>query len=115
LETSADGDEGSGWPSASEPAQVKNHGNHQLAVQELQKRLALSIGSCHTILTEDLGMHPAPAKFVLRYLTDGQKLHPISIFENILHRANGDRILLKHVITCDEMCFFFQALKPCTL
>jgi hypothetical protein len=34
------------------------------------RRGSIYIGSCHTVLTEDLGMHWIPAKFVPRLLTD---------------------------------------------
>jgi hypothetical protein len=83
---------------------VKNviHGNRQLAVQEVAEEVGISIGSCHTILMEDLGMHGVPAKFVSRLLTDDQKLQQFSLCENILQRANDDENLLKNVITSDE-------------
>jgi hypothetical protein len=38
------------------------------------EEVGISIGSCHTALTGDIGMHRASAKFVPRLLTDDQKL-----------------------------------------
>jgi hypothetical protein len=64
-------------PSRSRPliAQVKNiiHGN-QLTVREIAREVGISIGSRHTILIEDLGIHEVSEKFVPRLLTDDQKL-----------------------------------------
>jgi ribosomal protein L37E len=73
--TSTDDDEQSGGPSSSrsEPliAQVEDiiHGYHWLTVQEVAEEVGISIGSCHTILTYDLGMHQVSAEFVPRLLT----------------------------------------------
>jgi hypothetical protein len=41
-------------------------GNHLLNVREVAEDVGLSIGSCHTILTEDLEMRRVSAKFVSR-------------------------------------------------
>jgi hypothetical protein len=49
-------------------------GNRRLAVREVAKEAGISTGSCHTILTEDLGMHRASAKSVPRLLTYDQRL-----------------------------------------
>jgi hypothetical protein len=43
---------------------------HQLTVQEVAEEVGLFIGSCHTLSTEDLGMHWVSAKFIPRLLTD---------------------------------------------
>jgi hypothetical protein len=51
-------------------AWVKNiGGNRRLAVQEVAEKVGISIGSCHTISVEDLGMHQVSTKFVPRLLT----------------------------------------------
>jgi hypothetical protein len=68
-------DEWSGQPSTSrfKPliAQVKNiHGNHRLTAEEV----GISIGSCHTTLTDDLRIASFLAKSVPRFLTGDQKL-----------------------------------------
>jgi hypothetical protein len=68
------------WPtsaSRSKPllARVNSiiHRNRRLTVQEVAEEVEISIGLCHTILTEDLGMLWVSAKFVLRHWTDDQK------------------------------------------
>jgi hypothetical protein len=45
------------------------------------------MGSCHTILTKDLGMHQVSTKFVPRILTDDQKLQQFFMCENLHQRA----------------------------
>jgi hypothetical protein len=51
-------------------------------VGEVAEEVGISIGSCHTILMEDLGMCRVSAKFVPRLLTDD--------LQNLLQRANDD-------------------------
>jgi hypothetical protein len=70
-------------------AQVGNIicGDLQQTFREVAEEVGISIGSCHTILTEDLGMHLVTAKFVPRLLTD-----------DLLQRANDTQNLLKNVI-----------------
>jgi hypothetical protein len=46
---------------------------HYPTVQEVAEEIGISIGSCHTVLTEDLGMLWVSAKFVPRLLTDDIK------------------------------------------
>ena len=38
--------------------------NHQITVREVNEDLNISIGSCHLIFTEDLGMKQFAVKFV---------------------------------------------------
>jgi hypothetical protein len=44
--------------------------NQRLTVRELAEECDISLGSCHSILTEKLGMNRVAAKFVPRLLTD---------------------------------------------
>jgi hypothetical protein len=46
------------------------HADHWLTVQEVAESTGLSIGPCHTVLTEDLGMHQVSLKFVPMFLTE---------------------------------------------
>jgi transposase len=67
--TSMDEDR-SGRPSASrsEPliAQVRNIilENRRPTIQEVEEEVGISIGSCHTVIMKDIGMHWVSAKFV---------------------------------------------------
>jgi hypothetical protein len=70
------------------------------------------MGSCHTILMKDLGMHQVSTKFVPRILTDDQKLQQFFMCENLLQRANDDENLLKNVHTGDRQGFKVTKLKP---
>jgi hypothetical protein len=72
-------------------------GKRRLTVREVAEEVGLFIGSCHTILMEDLGMHLVSAKFVPRLLIDD--------LQNLLQRANGKN-LLKNVVTGVETCVY---------
>jgi hypothetical protein len=47
-------------------------------------------------------MHWVSENFLLRLLTDDQKLQWFSVCENLIQRANDDENLLKNVIIGDE-------------
>jgi hypothetical protein len=51
---------------------------HQLTVREVAEEVGIFTGSCHTVLTEDLGMYWVSAKFIPRLLTDDLKSPPKS-------------------------------------
>jgi hypothetical protein len=73
-------------------AQMKNIcENHWLTVREVAEEVGIFTGSCHTIITEDLGMHWVSEKFVSRLLTD-----------DLLQGANDNEKLLRNIITSDE-------------
>jgi hypothetical protein len=65
-----------------------------LTVREVAEEIGISMGLCHTILMEDIGMHQVSAKFVPRLLTDD--------LQNLIQRASDSESLLKYVITSDE-------------
>jgi hypothetical protein len=56
------------------PGEKHYNGNHGLAVPEVAEDDGISVGSCHTILLEDLGMCWVSEKCSPRLLTDNQKL-----------------------------------------
>jgi hypothetical protein len=66
--------------------QAKNiiRGNLRLAGREVAEEVGIYIGSCHTILSEDLGIQWVSGKSVPRLLTDDQKLQRLFICENVL-------------------------------
>jgi hypothetical protein len=64
-------------------------------VREVAEDCDISLGSCHNILTEKLGMHRVAAKVVPRLLTDEQKEQRVAISQELLDRANSDEILKK--------------------
>jgi hypothetical protein len=61
-----------------------------LTVREVSEEVSLSKTVCHEILTENLGMHRIPAKFVPRLLTDDQKQNRVDVSIELLDRANDD-------------------------
>jgi hypothetical protein len=73
---SIEDDPRSGRPSTSTDdqyvAQARSviHSSRRLTVREVAEECDISLGSCHIILTEKLGMQSAAAKFVTRLLTD---------------------------------------------
>jgi hypothetical protein len=81
-----------GWLSTSRSkaliAQVKSiiDGIRWLS-EKFAEEVGISIGSCRTVLTEDLGMYWVSAEFVQRLLTGDQKLQQFSICENLLQMS----------------------------
>jgi hypothetical protein len=73
----------------------------QLTIQEVSEEVRISIVSCHTILTEDLGMRHVSEKFVQRLLTD-----------YLLQRANDNDNLRKMSLPMTGYGFIVMMLKP---
>ena len=74
----------------------------RLTVQEIVAEVGISIGSVHSILTEDLDLRRVSPKFVLKLLTEQQKELRKEISEDMLDLANHDPQFIKTIITCDE-------------
>ncbi|UYV76172.1 hypothetical protein LAZ67_13002935, partial [Cordylochernes scorpioides] len=64
--------------------------------------LNISIGSCHSIFINDLGMRRVAAKFVPKLLDCDQKQHRMNIVNEMLDSVRDDPNLLQRVITGDE-------------
>ena len=94
-----------GWPSTSTTDEnideVKKIVlvNRRITVREVAEDLNISIGSCHSIFTNDLGMTRVAAKFVPKLLNFDQKQHRINIAQEILDSVRDDPNLLQRVIT----------------
>ena len=75
--------------------------NRRLTVRKLAEECGISIGSCHHILTEELKMHRAAAKFVPRLMTSDQQAHRVQVCQDLLDHSENDilvyekRILVK--------------------
>ncbi|XP_014476037.1 PREDICTED: putative uncharacterized protein FLJ37770, partial [Dinoponera quadriceps] len=76
--------------------------NRRITVREVAEDLNISIGSCHSIFTNDLGMRRVAAKFVPKLLNFDQKQHRIKISGELLDSVRDDPNLLQRVITGDE-------------
>jgi hypothetical protein len=92
------------WPTFSFKIQTSNHAGEKRYLWKSSTDCSRScrrgwnvIGSSHTILMEDLGMHQVSENFVPRLLTDDQNCS-----ENIRQRANYNENIFKNVITGDE-------------
>jgi hypothetical protein len=64
-------------------------------VREVAEECDISLGSCHNILTEKLGMHRVATKFMPRLLTDEQKEQRFGISQELLDQANSEENFLK--------------------
>ncbi|UYV84605.1 hypothetical protein LAZ67_X002792 [Cordylochernes scorpioides] len=84
--------------------------NRRITVREVAEDLNISIGSCHSIFINDLGMRRVAAKFVPKLLNCDQKQHRMNIANEMLDSVRDDSNLLQRVITGDENwppCDFF--------
>ncbi|UYV80856.1 HADH [Cordylochernes scorpioides] len=76
--------------------------NRRITVREIAEDLNISIGSCHSIFINDLGMRRVAAKFVPKLLNCDQKQHRMNIANEMLDSVRNDSNLLQRVITGDE-------------
>ena len=76
--------------------------NCRITIREVAEDLNISIGSWHSIYTNDLRMTRVAAKFVPKLLNFDQKQHRINIAQEILDFVRDDPNLLQRVITGDE-------------
>ncbi|UYV74964.1 hypothetical protein LAZ67_12001915 [Cordylochernes scorpioides] len=76
--------------------------NRRITVREVAEDLNISIGSCHSIFINDLGMRRVAAKFVPKLLNCDQKQHRMNIANEMLDSVFDDLNLLQRVITGDE-------------
>ncbi|UYV60276.1 hypothetical protein LAZ67_1000678 [Cordylochernes scorpioides] len=77
--------------------------NRRITVREVSEDLNISIGSCHSIFINDLGMRRVAAKFVPKLLNCDQKQHRLNIANEMLDSVRDDPNLLQRVITGDEV------------
>ncbi|UYV75779.1 hypothetical protein LAZ67_13001318 [Cordylochernes scorpioides] len=75
--------------------------NRRITVREVAEDLNISIGSCHSIFINDLGMRRVAAKFVPKLLNCDQKQHRMNIANEMLDSVRDDPNLLQRVITGD--------------
>ncbi|UYV74141.1 hypothetical protein LAZ67_11002233 [Cordylochernes scorpioides] len=86
--------------------------NRRITVREVAEDLNISIGSCHSIFINDLGMRRVAAKFVPKLLNCDQKHHRMNIANDMLDSARDDPNLLQRVITGDEAGVVHHELLP---
>ncbi|UYV61607.1 hypothetical protein LAZ67_1005527 [Cordylochernes scorpioides] len=76
--------------------------NRRITVREVAEDLNISIGSCHSIFINDLGMRRVAAKFVPKLLNCDQKQHRMNIANEMLDSVRDDPNFLQRVINGDE-------------
>ncbi|XP_076182701.1 protein GVQW3-like [Ptiloglossa arizonensis] len=76
--------------------------NRRITVREVAEDLNISIGSCHSIFINDLGMRRVAAKFVPKLLNCDQKQLRMNIANEMLDSVRDGPNLLQRVITGDE-------------
>ncbi|UYV76625.1 hypothetical protein LAZ67_14001499 [Cordylochernes scorpioides] len=76
--------------------------NRRITVREVAEDLNISIGSCHSIFINDLGMRRVAAKFIPKFLNCDQKQQCMNIANEMLDFVRDDPNLLQRVITGDE-------------
>jgi len=76
--------------------------NRRLTVREIADDCGISVGSCDTILTDDLHTKRVCAKCVPRLLTDDQREQRQTIARDLFERSCEDVHFLKNNVTGDE-------------
>lgn len=76
--------------------------DRRLSVRDLATMTGISIGTVHSILTEDLKMSRICAKFVPKILDDDQKERRKTCAQEMLEQVDNDPDFLEMVVTGDE-------------
>lgn len=80
--------------------------DRRLTIALISEKTGLSVGTVHTIVTEDLAMRKVCAKLVPKVLSEEQKLSRVEISQEILDCVQEDPNFLDNVITGDETWVF---------
>ncbi|UYV82124.1 hypothetical protein LAZ67_21001012 [Cordylochernes scorpioides] len=86
--------------------------NRRITVREVAEDLNISIGSCHSIFINDLGMRRFAAKFVPKLLNCDQKQHSMNIANEMLDSVRDGSNFLQRVITGDEAGVVHHGFMP---
>ena len=76
--------------------------NRRITIREVADDVGISIGSCHAIFTDVLGMRRVAAKIVPKLLNFDQKQRRMDTAQQLLNDVNDDPELLERVISGDE-------------
>jgi DNA-binding Xre family transcriptional regulator len=76
--------------------------DRRLTVKELTNEVGISIGTCHSILSDELGMKRVSAKLVPKLLTEEQMEHRVKMCLDLKNRVSNDPSFIKSIITDDE-------------
>ena len=76
--------------------------NRRITVREVAEVIHISISSCHSLFTNNLGIRRVAAKFVPKLLNFDQKQHCINIVKKLLNSVGNDPNLLQRVIIGDK-------------
>ena len=76
--------------------------NHRITTREVAEDVGISVGPCHEIFSDILGLKCVAAKFVPKLLNFDQKIRRTTIAQEMLNDVNDDSDLLKRVITGEE-------------
>ena len=105
---SVESEERPGRPSTSKNPEMINKvrdlvlQDRRITIREICDEVDISMGSCHSILTEDLGMKRVAAKFVPRLLTPEQKEFRVMTSSDLLETSRDDPSFSSSIITGDE-------------
>ena len=87
--------------------------NRQITIREVAEDVGISVGSCHAIFSDILGLKRVAAKFVPKLLNFEQKTRRKTVAQEMLNNVNDDPDLLKRVITGDESWVYgYDVKKP---
>ncbi|KAL4113550.1 hypothetical protein QTP88_017159 [Uroleucon formosanum] len=76
--------------------------DRRLTVREVTNEVGISIGTCHSILSDELGMKRVSAKLVPKLLTEEQMEHCIEVCLDLKNRVSNDPSFIKSIISSDE-------------
>ena len=85
--------------------------NRRITIGEVVEDVGISVGSCHAIFPDILGLKRVAAKFVPKLLNFDQNTRRMTIAQEKLNDVNDDPDLLKRAITGDESWVYGYGVK----
>ena len=84
--------------------QIKNFmdKDRRVSIETIRAKFAVSVGTVHTIIREELKMRKICAKFVPRVLREDQKERRCHDSREMVELINSDPAVLDALVTCDE-------------
>ena len=76
--------------------------NSRITIREVAEDVGVSVGLCHAIFSDILGLKRVAAEFVPKLLNFDQKTRRMNIAQEMLNDVNDDPDLLKRVIPGDK-------------
>ncbi|KAI6653980.1 Histone-lysine N-methyltransferase SETMAR [Oopsacas minuta] len=81
--------------------------DRRITLRELEERVGISKATLHSIITEDLEISKATARWVPKLLSKEQKRERVRVIKELLSRYKAEEDFLNRIVTRDETWFHY--------